>query len=170
MDEVKAVRSLGGEQTVLKLFGLKPLAGLRSDLPGTPSNAKKIFVSNDGKDLVRGLLPGQQLVPSSTVKGSLTSETLSSSYISLLRTDMVQPSIKLFAESAAAAHVTCAKYARSVKALQDETGSVSDLDSSLESSACGLKPATAQQLRHQGSLSGAQVPFPSNDLPSRAHP
>ena len=70
----------------------------------------------------------------------------------------------------AAAHVTCAKYARLVTALQDETGSVSDLDSSLESSACGLKPATAQQLRHQGSLSGAQVPFPSNDLPSRAHP
>jgi hypothetical protein len=80
------------------------------------------------------------------------------------------PVLELHYNKGAAAHVTCAKYARSVKALQDETGSVSDLDSSLESSACGLKPATAQQLRHQGSLSGAQVPFPSNDLPSRAHP
>jgi hypothetical protein len=33
----------------IELCGFKPQAGLRTDRPGTPSDAKKIFASKDGK-------------------------------------------------------------------------------------------------------------------------
>jgi ATP-dependent DNA helicase 2 subunit 1 len=81
MDEVKAVRSLGGEQTFLKLCGFKPQAGLRTDLhvrashflyphEETVKGSRMVFAALLERCLARGVVAICQWKPRTTAEMS----------------------------------------------------------------------------------------------------